>query len=72
MKHKIISAVIVIFIIYCLGYIFLRQTRQEIWERDGKTYVIFPEDKILYYLYRPLSMIDEKITGIRFHIGQHR
>jgi len=71
-KHKIISAVIVIFIIYCLGYIFLRQTRQEIWERDGKTYVIFPEDKILYYLYRSLSMIDEKITGIRFHIGQHR
>jgi hypothetical protein len=71
-KRKTISAVIVIFIIYCSGYIFLRQTRQEIWERDGKTYVIFPEDKILYYLYRPLSMIDEKITGIGFHIGQHR
>jgi hypothetical protein len=50
----------------------IRQTHQEVWERDGITYVIFPEDKVFYYLFRPLSFNDEKITGIRFHIGQHR
>ena len=61
-----------LFLIYGLGYILIRQTRQEIWERDGKIYVIFPEDKILYYLYRPLSLIDEKVTEMNFHIGQHR
>jgi len=72
MKRKFLVTFIYFFTIYGLGYVLIRQTKQEIWERDGKTYVIFPEDKILYYLYRPLSLIDEKITGIGFHIGQHR
>jgi hypothetical protein len=72
MKRKVFAIMIVLFFIYVSGYILLRQTRQEIWQRDGKNYVIFPEDKLLYYLYRPLSIIDEKMTGIKFHIGQHR
>ncbi len=72
MKRKFLVAIITLFTIYFLGYILLRQTKQEVWERDGKTYVIFSEDKALYYLYRPLSFIDEKATGMRFHIGQHR
>jgi hypothetical protein len=72
MKRKVFTVIIVLFFIYVSGYILLRQTRQEIWQRDGKNYVIFPEDKLLYYLYRPLSIIDEKMTGIKFHIGQHR
>ena len=72
MRRKFLVVFIVFFALYGLGYVLLRQTRQEIWERDGKTYVIFPEDKILYYLYRPLTLNDEKITGIEFHIGQHR
>jgi hypothetical protein len=72
MKRKILPAIVVLFTIYFLGYILIRQTHQEVWERDGITYVIFPEDKVFYYLFRPLSFNDEKITGIRFHIGQHR
>jgi hypothetical protein len=72
MRRKVFILIIVLFFIYVPGYFLLRQIQQEIWERDGKTYVIFPEDKILYYLYRPLSVIDEKVTGIKFHIGQHR
>lgn len=72
MKRKFLTAIIVLFTIYFLSYITIRQTHQEIWERDGKTYVIFPEDKVFYYLFRPLRLIDEKITGIQFHIGQHR
>ena len=61
-----------LFLIYISGYGLLRQTKQEIWRGDDQTYVIFPEDKILYYLYRPFSIIDENITGIKFHIGSHR
>lgn len=58
---------------YILSYGWFRQTHIEIWEKDGKEYVIFPEDKIfLYYLFRPLSLVDGKITGMNFHIGQHR
>jgi hypothetical protein len=72
MKRKIFTITLFLFTIYILGYVLVRQTHQEIWERDGKNYVIFSEDKILYYLYRPLSLIDEKVTGIGFHIGQHR
>ena len=72
MKRKVFTIMIVLFFIYVSSYILLCQTHQEIWERDGKNYVIFPEDKIFYYLYRPLSIIDEKATGIKFHIGQHR
>jgi hypothetical protein len=72
MKRKIIASIMVLGLIYISGYILIRQMAQEIWEGDGKTYVIFPEDKALYYLYRPLSIIDEKATGIKFHIGKHR
>jgi len=35
--------------------------------------VIFPDDRIyLYYFYRPLTRVDGAITGMRFHIGEHR
>ena len=47
--------------------------RAEVWEKDGNAYVIFPDDKVyLYYLYRPLSYVDGAVTGMKFHIGQHR
>ncbi len=72
MKRKILIGVIVLLSLYFLGYIWLRQTHSEIWEKDGKAYVIFPENKVLYYIFRPISYIDGKITGIDFHIGQHR
>ncbi len=72
MKRKILIGVIVLLSLYFLGYIWLRQTHSEIWEKDGRTYVIFPENKVLYYIFRPISYIDGKITGIDFHIGQHR
>lgn len=72
MRRKLFAIIIILCLVYISGYVLIRQTRQEIWERDGKTYVIFPDDKVFYYLYRPLSIFDEKVTGIKFHIGQHR
>jgi hypothetical protein len=73
MKRRILISIIFIFLLYFLSYIWIRQTRTEIWEKDGNAYVIFPDDKVyLYYFYRPLSYVDGTLTGMRFHIGQHR
>jgi hypothetical protein len=71
MKHKAVFVTVIIFLVYILSYISVRQTHSEIWERNGRTYVIFPENKVLYYFYRPLSIVDERFTGIGSHIGQH-
>ncbi len=72
MKRKIIFAITFIFFVYVICYAFIRQTYSEVWERDGKVYVILPENKVIYYLYRPLSILDKSITGTNTHIGKHR
>lgn len=57
---------------YLAGYLFLRATSVQRWERDGRDYVIFPKDPLLiYYFYRPLALVDGAVTGMRFHIGPH-
>ena len=71
MKRLTVIFVLVISL-YVLSYIVFRQTHQGIWEKDSRTYVIFPENKFLYYLFRPLVLIDGKITSMQFHIGPHR
>lgn len=73
MKRKILIAIVFVFLFYLLSYLYIRQTRTEIWEKDNGAYVIFPADKVyLYYFYRPLSYADGVLTGMRFHIGQHQ
>lgn len=73
MKRNIFIVVSILLLVYLLSYVWLRQSRIEIWEQDGKAYVIFPKDAVyLYYLYRPLSYFDGKLTGMNFHIGEHR
>lgn len=73
MKWKILISIGFIIALYFFSYIWIRQTRAETWENDGKEYVIFPADKVyLYYFYRPLSYVDGISTGMRFHIGQHK
>ncbi|MDZ4287952.1 MAG: hypothetical protein U0984_08330 [Prosthecobacter sp.] len=59
--------------LYVLGYLGIRFGGMQRWERDGQNYVTFPASPIaLYYLYRPMSWLDAKLTGQRFHIGPHR
>ena len=73
MKRKLLLTLLIIAAIYVLSYVWLRQSRIEVWEKDNQAYVIFPADNIyLYYLYRPLTVIDGNLTGMKFHIGQHR
>jgi hypothetical protein len=58
--------------VYMLSYMIFRNTNIETWDKDGNQYVIFPEGQTwIYYLYRPLTYIDSKVTTMRFHIGQH-
>lgn len=72
MKRKFLIIILMIAFLYIASYIFVRQTYTEIWEKNKMAYVIFPENKILYYMYRPLSLIDNKITEMEIHIGQHQ
>jgi hypothetical protein len=72
MKLKAIFAIAFIFFAYILSYAFIRQVYSEVWERDGNIYVILPENKVLYYLYRPLSIMDKIVTGTNTHIGKHK
>lgn len=72
---------LLLLILYLGGYGAFRQTHLEIYEKvfddgmkDKEAYVMFPENgggKALYYLWRPLSYVDECVTGIGTHIGRH-
>ena len=64
---------LVLVLAYLLGYAWLRATSTEVWERDGRPYVIFPAGAAasLYFVYRPLSYLDQALTGTGAHIGPH-
>ena len=60
-------------VVYILSYLIFRDTSIETWNKDGNQYVIFPEGQTwIYYLYRPLTYIDSKLTTMKFHIGPHK
>jgi hypothetical protein len=68
------TVLLLAFAAYFGTYVGFRQTRQEVWQKDGKTYVIFPPGSMgqtLYYAWRPLLRADGALTGMRFHIGPH-
>lgn len=56
---------------YVGGYVAYRQSHVERWAKDGKPYVIF-DSMGAYYAFRPLSRLDEALTGTGAHIGPHR
>lgn len=59
--------------LYLIAYEAFRAPRTEVWERDGKAYVIYPSGATaLYYLFRPLSYADATLTGTQTHVGPHR
>lgn len=73
MKRAVSISLLIAVLLYVSSYAWFRQTHVEVWEKDRNAYVIFPADKVyLYYFYRPLSYLDGLMTGMKFHIGQHR
>ncbi len=60
-----------LFICYAGSYLAFKATHTEVWSRDDQSYVIFP-GRLSYYAFRPLSYLDARLTGMRFHIGPHQ
>ncbi|MCC6490122.1 MAG: hypothetical protein IT364_21730 [Candidatus Hydrogenedentes bacterium] len=59
-------------VLYVGSYISYREAHTEYREQDGREYVIFPPDSLAwYYVYRPASYLDGRLTGMGFHIGPH-
>lgn len=66
---------LLLLILYVGGYLAFRQTFAQVWEKDQAAYVMFPAGPVglaLYYMWRPLSYTDGKLTGIGTHIGPHQ
>jgi len=58
--------------LYAGGYVAYRAMNTEVWEADGKPYVIYPsEGRALYLLWRPLAYVDVALTGTGSHLGPH-
>jgi len=74
-KHRLIDAAIygcLALALYVGFYLSFRSSHQEVWRKDGKAYVIFPSGQpVIYYLFRPLTVVDSKLTSMNFHIGPH-
>ena len=72
MKRKIII-IGILSLVYIVSYVIFRNSNIETWDKNGKDYVIFPKSQTwIYYLYRPATYMDSKLTKMRFHIGQHQ
>jgi hypothetical protein len=69
---RFVVVVVALFVVYVGTYVWLRGSHVERWDRDGHDYVILPQSTAIYYLYRPLTYLDARLTGMRFHIGPHR
>lgn len=73
MKRRTTVLTLVLVAIYAGSYLLFRAQNIERWEKDQRDYLIFPPDNAaIYYLYRPLTLIDGPLTGMQFHIGPHR
>ncbi len=59
-------------VLYVVSYGWIRMTGVERWEQDDRDYVILPQQTTVYYFYRPLMLVDARLTGMRFHVGPHR
>lgn len=72
MSKRTVLSLLIAAVGYLATYLYLRSTSIQRWEKDDRDYVIFPQQPvIIYYFYRPLSLVDAAFTGMRFHIGPH-
>ena len=75
------QVVLVLLVLYFTSYVVLRSRWTHRSEKDGVLYMEFPlafEGKFatrspswVYFFFRPLCLADEKLSGMRFHIGPH-
>lgn len=65
---KTILALVVIVLGYGGSYLPIRLIRADKNEKDGKTYVVFPNE-MLAKLFKPMSALDAAITGAQAKVG---
>lgn len=70
-KKRALMLGIALMCVYGFSYLGYRETHRQRWSVDGRDYVIF-DTLAGYYAFRPLSHLDERLTGVRTHIGPHR
>lgn len=71
--RRIFKLIFLLLLAYVGSYVWFRSSHAEVWQRDGKTYVIFPAGQAwVWQVYRPITSLDASVTGMRFHIGPHR
>jgi hypothetical protein len=68
---RLLAVILLLLPAYVGSYFWMRSSHIERWDRDGHNYVILPQSRAIYYLYRPLTYLDARLTGMRFHIGPH-
>ena len=70
---KTLGKIVLVFVLlYLTSYIVLRSRWTHTWDKDGRRYMHFPVSPgWVYYFYRPISLADEQVSGMRFHIGPH-
>lgn len=67
----ILPLILLVVILYAGSYLWFRNSHTERWAVDGSDYVIFPQNKFIYYAFRPITYLDARTTGQLFHIGPH-
>jgi hypothetical protein len=71
--RRLVRSLAILIVLYVVAYVVFRQLSIEVWAKDQRAYVIFPEKAAwTFYLFRPLTYVDAALTGMRFHIGPHR
>lgn len=70
---KTLGKILLVFVIlYLTSYIVLRSKWTHTWDKDGKRYMHFPATAAwLQPTYAPATMLDEKLSGLRFRVGPH-
>ncbi len=74
LPRRTLVLLVIALLAYVGGYVWFRQTQTRTWIRDQRQYVIYPVNlpgKALYYAWRPLSLIDQAVTGRQSRIGNH-
>ncbi|MCE3289648.1 MAG: hypothetical protein K0R83_1660 [Caulobacter sp.] len=74
LPRRTLVLILVAAVAYLGGYAWFRETQTRTWIRDQQKYVIYPANlpgRMLYYAWRPLSLVDKALTGRSSRIGNH-
>ena len=74
LPRRTLVLILVAVIAYLGGYAWFRETQTRTWIRDHQKYVIYPANlpgRMLYWAWRPLSLVDQLVTGRGSRVGNH-